>query len=278
MDLLRYLPLAYISWFLGMLANMPLPQPLARWTILVFARAYSIDVSLASRPLDTYRCIGEFFTRDLREGLRPISEVQVVSPVDGTLRAFQNVESPGSITQVKGKDYTVSALLAADELSEKFENGQLWNFYLSPSDAHHIHAPVDGRIVKTVHIPGRLWPVNDWALHSIDGLFAVNERVVTYIETSDGLIAVVMVGATNVGRISVAYTPLETNCQPWKAKGLDVRVHEPAIPVVKGQKLGTFKMGSSVIVVSEGRHFTPVMSAEPRPVVRGEALVRGEVK
>jgi phosphatidylserine decarboxylase len=240
--------------------------------VLIFARIYGIDWSLASKPLESYRCIGEFFTRDLRDGLRPIATSALVSPVDGKLRDCESLESTGAITQVKGKQYTVAALLAEDPYAEAFKNGQLWNFYLSPSDAHHIYAPVDGRIVKTVHIPGKLWPVNDWALHSIENLFAVNERVVTYIQTETGLVAVVMVGATNVGRISLAYASLETNQTPWKSKRLTSQVHEPAIPVVKGQKIGTFKMGSSVVVLSEGRRFEPVNLPKLRSVRLGEPL------
>jgi phosphatidylserine decarboxylase len=120
-----------------------------------------------------------------------------------------------------------------------------------------------------------LWPVNDWALHSIDSLFAVNERVITYIQTDAGLVAVVMVGATNVGRISLSYAPLETNQAPWRVKRLVTLVHEPAIPVVKGQKIGTFKMGSSVVVLSEGRRFEAIHLPLLRPVQCGESLVTG---
>ena len=274
MEILRYLPLSYLSWFLGALANLPLPRPLARWTILIFARAYRIDWTLASRPLESYRSIGEFFTRDLRDGLRPIAVAELVSPVDGKLRDCENLQSSGAITQVKGRQYTVSGLLANDPCAESFATGQLWNFYLSPSDAHHIHAPVDGAIVKTVRIPGKLWPVNDWALNSIDELFAVNERIVTYIQTSRGLVAVVMVGATNVGRVSLSYTLLETNQAPWKPKKVHCQLHQPAIPVVKGQKIGTFKMGSSVVVLCEGQRFEPIDLPRSRSVCVGESLVR----
>ncbi len=250
--MIRSLPLAYLSWFVGKLANLPLPKPLALLSVRVFARAYGIDVTLANRPVETFRCIGEFFTRDLRPELRPVED-GIVSPVDGTLRSFQNITTQGVVAQVKGKTYSVESLLGGDEQSRRFHGGQLWNFYLSPKDAHHIHSPVAGTLVRTRRIPGRLWPVNDWALHSVDGLFAVNERVVSFIETADGLVAVVMVGATNVGRISLAYTPLETNLKPWSHKPILSLDHDPVISVGKGSKIGTFKMGSSVLVLTERR-------------------------
>jgi phosphatidylserine decarboxylase len=147
--------------------------------------------------------------------------------------------------------------------------------YLSPKDAHHIYSPVSGRIVKTVHIPGALWPVNDWALHSIDGLFAVNERVITFIESQFGLVAVVMIGATNVGKISLAYTALETNVRPWKKKSVQTIRHSPAVSVACGDKIGTFKMGSSVILITENRRAPQSVPQFPQAVHYGAALYGG---
>jgi phosphatidylserine decarboxylase len=195
-----------------------------------------------------------------------------VCPVDGTLRSCTDLTAGGEVIQVKGKSYTVAQLVGDSELARRFEQGQLWNFYLSPQDAHHIHAPVDGEIVETIHIPGKLWPVNDWALHSVDGLFVVNERVVTLIQSTHGLVAVVMVGATNVGRIKLAYTDLITNRIPWAAKTHKRLKHEPPIPVARGSKIGTFMMGSSVIMVSE-RHLAPnPQLKELRKVTYGASL------
>ncbi len=250
MRFLSFLPKSYLSWFVGHAARLPLPRPLARFSISLFAQAYSIDSTLATRPLESFRSIGDFFTRDLKPECRPIGE-GAVSPVDGTLRSCQELTASGEATQVKGKTFSVSELLAGDEVVGRFEHGQLWNFYLSPQDAHHIHSPVDGRIVRTIHIPGKLWPVNDWALNSIDRLFAVNERVVSIIESNLGTVAVVMVGATNVGRIKLTYSDFVTNRFPWAHKVTTTIEHEAPIVVHRGQKLGTFMMGSSVLLVSE---------------------------
>lgn len=271
MGITKYLPLSYLSWCIGLLANMPLPQPLARWTILIFARAYGIDTSTATRPLKAFRSIGDFFTRDLRPEFRPIA-AGVVCPVDGTLRNAQDLSADGAITQVKNRSYSLNSLLASDGSTSRFSHGQLWNFYLSPRDAHHIHSPVDGTIIRTIHIPGKLWPVNDWALNSIEGLFAVNERVVTVIDSPEGLVAVVMVGATNVGRISLSYSPLETNRRPWERKSVTAIDHVPALPIARGQKIGTFHMGSSVVVLTERKLFNLETLRAPGAVQYGESL------
>jgi len=271
MAFLRFIPLAYLSWLIGKLANLPLPQPLARWSILIFSRLYGVNVDSAAKPLSEYRSIGDFFTRDLIPEIRPVAD-GFVSPVDGTLRSVENLVGRDSITQVKGRSYSLERLLAEDEQVDLLATGQVWNFYLSPRDAHHIYAPIDGMIIRTVHIPGKLWPVNDWALHSIDGLFAVNERVVTYVRTDRGLVAVVMIGATNVGRISLAYMTLETNVAPWSRKTLRAFDHIQGIPVARGQKIGTFKMGSSVIVVAQDTMREMSLPTTPAAVQYGQAL------
>lgn len=269
--MLRYVPLSYLSWLLGLLANLPLPQPFARWTIQIFAKAYGIDPKLAADPLSSFRSIGEFFTRDLRPELRPI-QAPLVFPVDGTLRSVQTLASDGKITQVKGRDYSVAKLLGDGPYVERLRRGQVWNMYLSPRDAHHIYAPVKGTIVATTHIPGALWPVNDWALHAVSELFAVNERIVTYIESDHGLVAVVMVGATNVGRIALQYMDLETNTAPWKHKEVKTFTHSPGIDVACGEKIGTFKMGSSVILIGERPLADGDRIQTPKGIQYGEGL------
>jgi len=271
MKFLTYVPKSYLSWGLGHLARLPLPRPLARFSISLFAQAYCIDPTLATKPLESFNSIGAFFTRDLRVELRPIGE-GLVCPVDGTLRSCSDISPNAEVTQVKGKLYKVSRLLGEDRLAAQCLEGQLWNFYLSPQDAHHIHSPVDGKIVRTVHIPGKLWPVNDWALNSIEGLFVTNERVITFIESDLGLIAVVMIGATNVGRIKLAYAAIETNRYPWRAQKQTSIEHAQPIVVARGDKLGTFKMGSSVVVVSERKLFNLAGAKCPAKVQYGRIL------
>ncbi|HEY0139783.1 MAG TPA: archaetidylserine decarboxylase [Thermoanaerobaculia bacterium] len=244
---LRYVPKNHLSRFIGRLVHTRLPKPLARRLVHWFARTYQIDVDAAGKPIHEYPSIGHFFTRDLREGLRPI-ESDFVSPVDGVLRNYGNVEN-GRLEQVKGKTYTVSRFLGDDEYARRFEHGTYFNLYLSPQDYHHVHTPVGGDIVRSVHIPGRLWPVNDWSLANVDELFSINERVVTYIECNLGLVAVVMIGATNVGKISVSYDTFISNAANTTRNVQ--RNYAPPIAIAAGDRLGTFHMGSSVVMLLE---------------------------
>lgn len=230
----------------GRLVHARLPRPITRRLVRWFAKTYEIDVDAAERGLDHYPSIGHFFTRDLREGLRPI-ESDFVSPVDGTLRNYGPVTS-GTLEQIKGKTYTVARFLGDESYAARYENGAFFNLYLSPQDYHHVHSPVSGAIVRSVHIPGKLWPVNDWSVANVDELFSINERVVTYIECHYGLVAVVMIGATNVGKISVVYDSFISNAGASRNVARDYR---PSIDIAAGQRLGTFHMGSSVVMLVE---------------------------
>lgn len=243
---LRYVPKNHLSRTVGRAVHARLPQPIARRLVKWFAGTYQIDIDAAGKPLHEYPSIGHFFTRDLREGLRPI-ESDFVSPVDGRLRGFGPVED-GRLEQIKGKTYSVSRFLGDAGYAERFTSGTYFNLYLSPQDYHHIHSPVAGEIVRSVHIPGKLWPVNDWSLANIDELFSINERVVTYIESHLGLVAVVMIGATNVGKISVVYDSFISNAGATKTAARD---YAPPIDIEAGARLGTFHMGSSVVVLLE---------------------------
>jgi len=244
---LRYVPKNRLSRAIGRLVHARLPRPIARMLVHRFAKAYRIDVAAAGKELHEYPSVGHFFIRDLREGLRPI-ESDFVSPVDGVLRNYGVVEN-GRLEQIKGKTYTVARFLGDEAYARRYENGAFFNLYLSPQDYHHVHSPIAGNIVRSVHIPGMLWPVNDWSLHNVDELFSINERVVTYVESALGLVAVVMIGATNVGKISVTYDSFISNSAGTNQTA--IRDYDPAVPIAAGDRLGTFHMGSSVVVLLE---------------------------
>lgn len=271
---LRYVPKNRLSRTAGRLVHARLPRPIARRLVRWFARTYQIDVGAAALPVEEYPSIGHFFIRDLREGLRPI-EGDFVSPVDGVLRNYGPVED-GRLQQIKGKTYTVASFLGDPEYAARFEKGAYFNLYLSPQDYHHVHSPVSGTIVRSVHIPGMLWPVNDWSLENVDELFSVNERVVTYIQSGYGLVAVVMIGATNVGKMSVVYDTFISNAAT--VNQTVSRDYAPPKPIEAGQRLGTFHMGSSVVVLLEpGRvDLEKVRLHTGKKVQYGAAVVHGE--
>lgn len=258
--LMALVPKNLLSAVVGRLAHVRLPTCLGQPLLRLFVRAYRIDPSTAELPLKSYRSIGEFFTRRLAPGLRPIGP-GIVSPVDGRVRGFGAITG-GQIEQIKGKTYSVSELLADERftplgdapLAPRYTEGTFLNCYLAPPDYHHIHSPVRGRIVSVRAVPGALWPVNDRSIRAIDRLFAINERIIVSIESDRGLVTVVMVGATNVGRIGLAFDTIRSNHLPPRQQRA---VYATPIPVTAGERLGTFHLGSSVVVLFEPGAIVP---------------------
>jgi len=200
--------------------------------------------------LEAYKSIAEFFTRDLKPGLRPISS-EPVSPVDGTLRNFGPVKE-GRIPQIKSKTYSLEKFLGDQEIAKQFQDSFFCSLYLAPHDYHHVHSPVSGKIVRTDYLPGNLWPVTNWSLATVDNLFSKNERIISYIESNIGLLALVMVGATNVGKMTLSYHDFVSNqiLKSGQREAFSI-VHEKPFDIAAGDRLGTFHLGSTVVLLFE---------------------------
>lgn len=250
--LLFVLPKNLLSYWIGKLVHLPLPQPFGKWSVSWFAKRYKINMDEAELPIEQYRSIGRLFIRNLKSGVRPVAEDLIVHPADAEITTFGKIESD-ELIQAKDKKYLLSEFVGDNSAAEKFKNGYYLTYYLCPTDYHQVHSPVEGKIVKAHYFPGYLWPVNPWSVRNIDCLFAVNERVVVWIETDKGLVALTLVGATNVGKMSLAFdSDIVTNQNPLSPQE-KVKAYENPILVKKGDPLGVFHMGSTVIMAySEG--------------------------
>lgn len=238
-----------------------------------FAAAYDIDLAEAEHPLEGYASVHDLFTRRLKPGARPVDPDPdvMVSPVDGALSAQGDVGA-GDLPQAKGRTYGLAALLADDEAPARFARGSFATIYLSPRDYHRIHAPVDGEITGWTHVPGDLFPVNAAAVSHVDALFAKNERLVTHIRTERlGRVEVVKVGATIVGRVRASYAP-EVTTNVGGVRAPRTGALEPPRSVGRGEEIGVFEMGSTVIVVAERP--LDFIAAPDRTIRLGEALAR----
>ncbi|HEX9952732.1 MAG TPA: archaetidylserine decarboxylase [Rubricoccaceae bacterium] len=216
-------------------------QPLIR----AFARAYGVDMAQAERPdLASYASFNDFFTRALVPAARPVDAApgSVVSPADGVVSQTGIIER-GELIQAKGIRYPFAAL--ADVCAgPEFEGGAFATVYLSPSDYHRVHLPLAGRLVRTVAIPGMLFSVNARTEQGVEGLFAINERLVMEFETALGRMLVVMVGALIVASIETVWGGPPS---PYRRKQIDV--HD--LPFEKGAEVGRFLLGSSVVLAFE---------------------------
>ena len=171
----------------------------------------------------------------------------VVSPADGTVAAVGSMNGR-NIVQAKNRDYTLEALFGGDErAAAEFDGGRFATTYLAPRDYHRVHMPITGRLRSTVYVPGELFSVNPVTVGAIEGLFARNERVVSFFDTDLGPLAVTMVGAVFVGCIEIAWRGVVT--PPRRRETLVERYDGREIVLEQGRELGRFNMGSTVIVM-----------------------------
>lgn len=200
----------------------------------------------ASKNFDDYEHFNAFFTRALKEGVRPVDSAadSLVSPVDGVVSQLGKIEHD-SILQAKGHEYTIKDLLAS-EMTQDFIDGEFMTIYLSPKDYHRLHAPLDCEIKSMRHVPGRLFSVADWTTQKIPRLFARNERLINHLHTPVGHIAYIYVGAILVSSIETVSNGVIT--PPYASKVTDILV-QGQNQYKKGDEMGRFNMGSTVIML-----------------------------
>jgi phosphatidylserine decarboxylase len=230
----------------------------------------------AEKPIDDYPCLQDFFIRHLKPSIRPISLKKnvVICPCDGTLSVLARIENKRLI-QAKGKYYNADEFLGDTFLASRFINGHYATIYLSPRDYHRFHVPIDGSIQKTIYIPGALWPVNNWAVDNIRNLFCQNERVITVIADArtNRLVAHVAVGATMVGCVNLEYCDLLHRRMSQKSQGYHINhIDHDEISVTKGQELGQFMFGSTIILLFEAGLIDGFVKEAPASVKMGELL------
>ncbi|WP_438970012.1 archaetidylserine decarboxylase [Methylophaga sp.] len=232
-----------------------LTQSQVSWFKNLFIRfiswKFKVDISEAASPnLADYPSFNAFFTRKLKDGIRPVANGDdvVVSPVDGAISQLGKVHQ-GRIIQAKGRDYSVMELLGGNqEQAALYESGQFATIYLSPKDYHRIHMPVTGTLSEMRYVPGKLFSVNPRTARAVPELFARNERVVCQFDTAFGPLIMVLVGAIFVGSMETVWSgqitpPYGKKIQDWKYSG------EQAIQIKKGDEMGRFNMGSTVVML-----------------------------
>lgn len=232
-----------------------------------FAKAYDIDLSEYERGnLDDYESFNDFFTRELKDGMRPLDDTAdgIASPADGQISQIGTITN-GQLLQAKGRDYDVGQLLADFELGKAFMDGSFATIYLAPTNYHRVHMPFDGTLIATRYVPGTLFSVNDITAKNVPDLFARNERLVCEFDTTFGRACVVLVGAMIVAGIeSVATGAIKRT--PY----IQHRTHEIALK--KGDELGRFYLGSTAIIVLPKTANT----AWGDEFVHGKAVVMGQ--
>lgn len=255
------LPQSWLARVFGRLARSR-QVLLRRILIWLWMRIFKVTLDDARRrdPRD-YRSFEDFFTRELREGARPAPENprSIISPADGFLRQFGGV-TDGQLIQAKGIDYSLSALLADEGFASELRDGWFATIYLSPADYHRVHAPCDSRLIACAEIPGTGYSVTNRTESILPDLYCRNARLVCYFDTRVGPMALVMVGAFLV-------TGIETI---WRARQPmdELRTTAHSLTVHRGDEIGRFTLGSTVIVV------LPRVAIEPDPALCKNRRIR----
>jgi phosphatidylserine decarboxylase len=217
------------------------------WLVRGFLKLYPVDMTEAAQgdPL-SFASFNEFFTRALKPGARTIASnpEAIACPVDGAISEAGKIEGE-RLLQAKGRSYTLTELLAAQPWATSFEGGSFATIYLAPFNYHRVHMPLRGDLKDTVYVPGRLFSVNTVTASHVPNLFARNERVLTLFDTAFGDVALVLVGALNVGSMATVWAGDITPA----ARRVMTRLPAQDVSLEKGEELGRFNMGSTVILL-----------------------------
>ena len=241
-------PQHLLSRALGVLAESRVPE-IRNALVDFFVKRYNIDMSIAAEPdPHAYACFNDFFTRALRDGVRPITTAGIACPADGAVSQLGKIDNE-RIFQAKGQHYTLTQLLGGDPgRAAPFRNGDFITVYLSPRDYHRVHMPFSGVLKEMIYVPGKLFSVNTLTAQQVPALFARNERVVALFDTEAGPMAVILVGAMVVASIETVWAGLVTPPQR-QLKITDYSPRPQPIALERGAEMGRFKLGSTAIVL-----------------------------
>ncbi len=216
-----------------------------------FIKLYKIDMTdYGSTSEADFASFNEFFTRALIAGIRPVESDhnKLASPVDGTLSQCGHINN-GQLIQAKGMQYSARRLLGNAQWASQYANGNFCCIYLAPNNYHRIHMPCDGTLTKMSYIPGKLFSVNLITADHVDALFARNERVVCEFDTEHGKLIMALIGAVFVGSIETIWAGEITPAKP--RTGFTKTYENENISYTRGEEMGRFNMGSTVILLSD---------------------------
>jgi phosphatidylserine decarboxylase len=212
-------------------------------------RTFDINMDEAlNDDLSSYKSFNTFFTRQLKPELRPLDAGAntLTSPADGVISQAGKI-SKNKILQAKNVNYSLTRLVGNARQAKQYENGLFSTIYLSPKDYHRVHIPADGQLISTRYIPGELFSVNQQTAEMVPNLFARNERLVCEFKSQQlGHFSVIFVGAMLVAGIETVWSGME---KPGPGTVRENDYSDQAISFLKGDEIGRFKFGSTVIVL-----------------------------
>ena len=268
------MPQLYLTQLAGWFAQQKW-DAVTHFVIKAFAKKYNVDMSEAKKEnFSDYESFNQFFIRELKDDARKINEnpTALCLPADGRVSQIGHIDDE-RLLQAKGHFFSLSDLLAGDEeLVDTFKNGEFATIYLSPRDYHRVHMPCDATLRKMIYVPGDLFSVNPFLAEHVPNLFARNERVICVFDTAFGPMVQILVGATITASMSTVWAgvinpPRTGEVKVWTYQG------DNTIKLTKGQEMGAFQLGSTVINLFPANSVTLAEHLEVDvPVRMGEIL------
>ena len=224
---------------------------LSRLMIQPFAKVYDINTEEILDEIDDFKNLNEFFIRKLRSDARPINrdEDSLVSPTDGVISEV-GVIGENSTFVVKSQVYNVQTLVGDSELADKYKDGIYLIIYLSPRNYHRIHFPMNSQVKDAYSLGKYSYPVNSLGLELGDNILSYNYRQVYKLNGKINY-TMIPVGAQNVNSIIPTYE---------------------SIYVEKGEELGYFEFGSTVVLLFEKDNILLEENLENREIKMGEKI------
>ena len=268
------MPQLYLTQLAGWFAQQKWGA-VTHFVIKVFAKKYNVDMSEAKKEnFSDYESFNQFFIRELKDDARKINEnpTALCLPADGRVSQIGHIDDE-RLLQAKGHFFSLSDLLAGDEeLVHTFKNGEFATIYLSPRDYHRVHMPCDATLRKMIYVPGDLFSVNPFLAEHVPNLFARNERVICVFDTAFGPMVQILVGATITASMSTVWAGVINPPRTGEVKVWTYQ-EDNAIKLTKGQEMGAFQLGSTVINLFPANSVTLAEHLEVDvPVRMGEIL------
>ena len=261
----RRLATQFIGWF------SRIEQPIIRDLSIATWRLFSgLDLSEAKKS--RFASLHDCFIRELKDGARPINAHPdiLVSPCDAIVGACGDIAGT-QLFQAKGFPYTLQDLFCDPKLAEEYRDGRYATLRLKSSMYHRFHAPYDGRIERVTYISGDTWNVNPIALQRIERLFCKNERAIVRLRLGSNGQTVTLVA---VAAILVASIRLHCLGEALNGNYRGRNVIDCNNQVRKGDELGWFEHGSTIIVFAPGGFALCDNIREGASVKMGEPLMR----
>lgn len=221
----------------------------------------------------SYKSFNDFFTRALKNNARHINSTieTLISPVDGTISEAGAIVK-NELIQAKNMKFKIEDLLQSKEISKKYENGKFITIYLAPTDYHRVHMPYTAKLESMTYIPGNLYPVKPQKVKSVWGIYTLNERLVCNFMSEIGAFSLVMVGAQLVSGIETVWhgNIEEKKTTTWNFNNKQIILN-------RGQEMGRFNFGSTVILCFENKTELKTSASKNRKILLGTAIAERKI-